>query len=44
MAVNYDAHALARTIYNLLIDVMCLLSMAAIVPLFEKVGSLMKFA
>jgi hypothetical protein len=44
MAADYDAHAPARTLYHLLIDVKCLLSMAAIVPLFEKADSLMRFA
>ena len=44
MVANYDAHALACTLYHLLIDVKCLLSMATIVPLFEKADSFMKFA
>ena len=43
MAADYDAHAPARTLYYLLIDVKCLLSMVAIVSLFEKADSLMRF-
>ena len=44
MAADYDAHTPACTLYHLLIDVKCLLSMAAIIPLFEKADSLMRFA
>jgi hypothetical protein len=43
MAANYNSHAPARSLYQLLVDVKCLISMAAIIPLFEKVESLMKF-
>jgi hypothetical protein len=44
MATDYDAYAPTRTLYHLLIDVKCMLSMATIVPLFEKADSLMRFA
>lgn len=40
MAADYDRHALARSLYQLLVDVKCFLSMAA---LFKKAKSLMKF-
>jgi hypothetical protein len=43
MAANYNSHAPTCSLYYLLVDVKCLLSMAAIVHLFEKVESLMKF-
>jgi hypothetical protein len=36
MAADYDSHAPAHCLYHVLVDVKCLLSMAAIVPLFEK--------
>jgi hypothetical protein len=44
MVADYDAHTVACTFYHLLVDVKCLLSIAAIVPLFEKEGLLIKFA
>jgi hypothetical protein len=43
MVADYDSHAPTHSLYHLLVDVKCLLSMAAIVPVFEKVESLMKF-
>jgi hypothetical protein len=44
MATDYDAHNFASTLHHLLNDVKYLLSIPAIVPLFEKADSLMKFA